>query len=386
MLLLRLCTDQIQVGHPLPWNVYDEHSQLLLHRGYLLQDQPQLAQLVARGAFADQADVDRHEREQRQAARRADPVALWADLQQRMAQLLRGAPAEDPDDAPGVPHGAPDLASTLQDIAQDLLHTVDHHREIALFEALQGDDPQHYAVSHVLQTAFVTNLVGSRLGWSEAERTTLTQAALSMNLGMTALQAELALQRTPLNRAQRQAVDEHGHLSRALLEQAGVTDLLWLHAVEHHHLTPNGGPLPEHHAQAGDLACMLHYADVYLAKISARATRPALPSHVAARTFFIQTNGQHNPYVAALIKEVGVYPPGSCVRLANGDIGVVVRRGEVAHQPRVRSLLDAQGRPLPQALNRDTSLAPFKVTDALPRGTFKTRLSANDPSVQPGTD
>jgi HD-GYP domain-containing protein (c-di-GMP phosphodiesterase class II) len=369
MPLLRLCTDQLQVGEPLPWAVYNEQSQLLLHQGYLLQDAQQLAQLVERGVYADQGEVARHERAQRKAARRQDAALLWADLSQRMDQLL------------GQPEAGAALAEGVGEAAEDLQHTVDHQCELALFEALQVDDPQSYAVSHALQTAFVANLVGTRLGWSDGERGTLTHAALTMNLGMMALQSQLSLQQMPLSSQQRQAVADHGRLSRALLERSGVTDAAWLHAVEHHHVTPHGGPLPPQHAQAGELACMLHYADVYLAKISARISRPALPSHIAARTVFVQTNGQHNPYVSALIKEIGVYPPGSCVRLASGELGIVVRRGEAAHQPEVSVLVHPKGMAYPEPQARDTAQPAFKVTDALPRGTLKKRL--RHPKVMP---
>ena len=78
-----------------------------------------------------------------------------------------------------------------------------------------------------------------------------------------------------------------------------------------------------------------------------------------------------------------MYPPGSCVRLANGEIGIVVRRGEAAHLPEVHSLIDANGQPMPQALRRDTSQAAHKVTEALPRGRLSQRLNRRALFAQP---
>jgi len=37
---------------------------------------------------------------------------------------------------------------------------------------------------------------------------------------------------------------------------------------------------------------------------------------------FVQDQG--HPMVAALVKEFGIYPPGCCVRLASGEVGLVV--------------------------------------------------------------
>jgi len=371
MKLFQLCSDQVQPQHPLPWNVYNDSSQLLLSRGYVLQDAAQVQALITRGVYVDQADYDTHQQDTQREARRRDAVTLWESLHQRMGQVLT-QPAE-----------ATVFQQAMQEACGDIRHALAHRQEASLFELLHTDDPASYAVTHSVQTAFVANLVGQRMGWSEAECDTLSQAALTMNLGMLSLQSTLALQLTPLSPQQRQAIHDHGASGRRALEARGVSDADWLHAVEHHHVTPNGGPLPARHAELGEMACMLHYTDVYLAKISARASRPAMPSHLAARSLFQQADGAHNPYVAALIKEIGVYPPGSCVRLANGEIGIVVRRGEAAHLPEVHSLIDAQGQPMPQAVPRDTSQAAHKVTEALPRGRLSQRLNRRALFAQP---
>jgi hypothetical protein len=71
-----------------------------------------------------------------------------------------------------------------------------------------------------------------------------------------------------------------------MLEAAGVTDTDWLNAAENHHATGDGSELPLERGEACDLACLIHYADVYLAKLSGRggatgATPPTPPSCTA---------------------------------------------------------------------------------------------------------
>lgn len=56
-----------------------------------------------------------------------------------------------------------------------------------------------------------------------------------MNIGMNALQDELALQREPLTTAQQQAVQRHPLQSQALLARLFVNDALWLELVARHH-------------------------------------------------------------------------------------------------------------------------------------------------------
>ena len=43
------------------------------------------------------------------------------------------------------------------------------------------------------------------------------------------------------------------------------------------------------------------------------------------------------------IKELGVFPPGAFVRLENGEIAVVIRRGKDAKHPVVQSIISPRG-------------------------------------------
>ncbi|MFN7369254.1 MAG: hypothetical protein ACK5SG_03355, partial [Burkholderiales bacterium] len=56
-------------------------------------------------------------------------------------------------------------------------------------------------------------------------------------------------------------------------------------------------------------------------------------------------DGGHNPIATILIKEIGIYPPGSFVKLANGETAIVVRRGEAANSPVVAALSSGSGIP-----------------------------------------
>ena len=56
-----------------------------------------------------------------------------------------------------------------------------------------------------------------------------------------------------------------------------------------------------------------------------------------------------------LIREIGVYPPGCFVRLANGDVGLVVKRSlKDACHPTVNALISPRGGLYARPLRRDT--------------------------------
>ncbi|MFN3888179.1 MAG: HD-GYP domain-containing protein [Aquabacterium sp.] len=356
MKLLRLCLDQIGVGRPLPWNVYNDAGQLVLRQGYVVRDETQREALIMRGAYIGHDPEAGTPHTEDLDALRQNPALLWQDVRARAETLLL-----EPGEAEPFRHA-------LQIVGGHIEFAVVHHLDDSLFELLHREGRNTPAVSHVIQAAFLVNMVAIRLGWPSTMVRSAVQAALTMNLASLRRQNALHHQATPLSAAERAEVAGHGEQGRQLLEMLGVEDRDWLQAVAHHHPPEEGRGLAAWRQRAGDMACLLHHVDLYLAKVSRRAYRAALPPDVAARQLFQRGGGAANPFASALIKEVGLFPPGAGVRLANGELAVVLRRGEMAHLPEVCSVQTADGATLAQPVRRRTSEPAFKVLAAVPRG------------------
>ena len=187
----------------------------------------------------------------------------------------------------------------------------------------------------------------------------LTKAALTMNMSIVKLQGQMAAQTTPLTSGQRAEILAHPEQSVALLIQLGVTDDAWLSAIVQHHEHLNGTGYPARCTEINDMATLLHVADVLMAKISPRVLRPALSPQEATRQLYGADHG--GPIATALIKTFGIYPPGDFVKLASGELGVVVERTANAKAPIVASITDTQGRAVTGTLRRDTRQAEFAV-------------------------
>lgn len=362
MKLLRLCAHQVRLNEPLPWNVRNEPGHLLLGKGFLLTDQAQIDSLMERGVFVDQDEFEAHQRELKAAQARKDPFTLWANILKRTGQLLRNHKDN------------PLFAKELGELSTQIQGAMKEDVNAGTFEMVYGD-PTGYAVSHSLQTAFVAALAAERFGWTENDRTTLIRAALTMNIAMLDMQNALTQQTTPLTTQQRAEIDAHPRKGRLILESSNVSCQDWLRTVEEHHVTTDGRGLPQDRKDFSQLACMVHYTDVYLAKLSPRANRPAIAVNVAARELYMKSGGADNPYAAAIIKEMGIFPPGSFVKLANGDTAVVLRPGETANTPQVHSLISSDGWVFPDTKPRDTAKPEFKVVAAVPRGNVMMRLN-----------
>ena len=284
-----------------------------------------------------------------------DPFSVWHGVHARVAHLLRHP-------------GQPGFVSELEAVTEVILRTVDAAPEASLFEMIYGEEIAGYAVAHSLQTAFVTALVAQRMGWSLRERQALVQASLTMNIAMLDLQDTLVRQPTQPTLKQRQEIDSHAERGCALLTDAGVSDPLLLDTVRQHHVTQGGHALPSARTDINPLACLVHYADVYLARLSPRATRAALAVNVAARELISSAGSSGNPYVTAIVEEMGIHPPGTFVKLRNGDIAIVLRRGPAPDRPVISSLLRADGTPYLMTQAVDTNEDQHKIVAVLPRG------------------
>jgi hypothetical protein len=104
------------------------------------------------------------------------------------------------------------------------------------------------------------------------------------------------------------------------------------------------------------LARLLMRIDQFAARLSPRIARRAQAGAQAARAIFLDEQRQQDEAGAALIKAVGLYPPGTFVRLANGEEGMVVKRGTSATEPLVAALLGKSGNPLTEPVPRDARL------------------------------
>jgi HD-GYP domain-containing protein (c-di-GMP phosphodiesterase class II) len=219
----------------------------------------------------------------------------------------------------------------------------------------------------------VCELAARHLGWPADWRPSLRRAALTMNIAMTTLQDQLALQDGPVTPRQREVIDMHAARAATQMQKLGVADELWLDAVEHHHASPPG-PLAELPPML-QLARLIQRADIFAARLSPRKMRQALAATAAAKAAYLDENQQADEAGAAIIKGLGIYPPGSYVRLANQEIGVVLRRGKRANEPLVASIISKSGTPLGEPVVRDTRLKGLDISGGVAPHEIKLRLN-----------
>ena len=151
-----------------------------------------------------------------------------------------------------------------------------------------------------------------------------------------------------------------------------MADALWLKAVLQHHEREDGTGYPSGSTDVGDLASLVRRSDIYTSKLSSRNNRESVAADLAGRQMFMQDPG--HPMTAALVKEFGIYPPGCHVRLASGEVAVVVGRGATITAPLVACLSNARGAPLPHPIRCETNDRTHAVVAVVGESTVSNRM------------
>ncbi|RZI42255.1 HD domain-containing protein [Herbaspirillum sp. HC18] len=357
----RLSLADITVGEPLPWDVYGAGNKLLLRRGYVVATARQAEELVNRGLFIDAGQAERAaqaKKETQQNAKRETPSALrFINLaNKRLERLLYNLGNEA------------DAQAKILEVAKALSYAADINTDVVLASIFLNHAAGNYAVRHCIDTALISQLIARTMNKSRDEIQIIMAAALTMNIAMLRQHDQFVIKQTPLSETEAELVRNHPEQGAEQLKQAGITDPLWLSYVLQHHENEDGTGYPRgtEIKEIPQNAKILSLADRYCAAVSIRKYRKTLLPSAALRDVLIANGKPRDPLLAAyFIKELGTYPPGTFVRLQNGEIAVVTRRSKSAATPVVHSFIGPRGAPLSFPIQRDTSKDLYVIRDTL---------------------
>ena len=391
MKLVPFSHQYLRADKPLPFGLRDGSGQLLLSAGQMVGTPERLAQLQGQPLFSDEAESAEWTRRLaaamdamiRQGATLNQVVAARPDAETKEARAATPRTLQEQwDDVVLL------LDSTLRDVRDGtdwrtrLGNVHDRARELiakrpdaSLYHLVYaaGQSTHKYSSHHAIVSLVMCELAATVLEWPQAEIDTLGVAALTMNVAMLRLQDQLAVSDREITPAMRAEIDVHAENGALQLEAAGLADTLAIDIVRAHHDDSRATEPLAALSPALRLARLLRRVDIFSAKISRRATRlPASPVQ-AAREACLGVGGTPDEIGAGLLKAVGLYPPGSFVELACGEVGIVVARGRRANLPFVAALVSAAGNVLGEPALRDTLERRFAVKSAMPPHTVKVR-------------
>lgn len=294
-----------------------------------------------------------------------DLLGLWSDLESGLGVLLAS------------PTGIQEFEKRIRQYdrwMQDLLRR-DTDVGLYLLFQLASSSSVGYSASHALVCAVLCHLIGSELGIAPEERESLVNAALTMNIAMTALQDELAQQLERPNARQADAIRSHAARGQEMLMQLGVSTPLWLDTLLRHHDDSTSKGEFQAIAPASRLAQVLRVVDRYAAMISPRKSREGCSSTDSLRSIISGSDPKGDEIGHILVRAVGLCPPGTFVKLDDQRVAVVIRRSPHPNRPFVAIVLDEDGVRLKAPRLHRTANSNPGIRSALSASTVNERLN-----------
>jgi HD-GYP domain-containing protein (c-di-GMP phosphodiesterase class II) len=292
-------------------------------------------------------------------------LAEWSDLESGLGVIL-----SNPEATQEFAHRALQYDRWMQSLMQR-----DPDAGLYLLFQLASNSPVGYSASHALVCAVLCHLIAKALDLPSKERDSLVRAALTMNVAMTAMQDLLANQTEKPTPAQQELIRLHPLKSAMLLGNMGVQDDDWLEIVGGHH---------DNNVDAGDfrsvppsvrLSRILKMVDRYAAMISPRLSRAGRSATESARAVIANSSAKSDEIGHALMRVVGLCPPGTYVRMDSDELGVVLRRSLKANMPYVAIVGSAEGHLIAEPWVHATAQGAPNIRTALPASSVRAQLN-----------
>jgi len=241
--------------------------------------------------------------------------------------------------------GMPDLPSALQ--AMDGLANAVTQNRTALVALTAMRNYDNYTFTHMVNVSILTMGQARALG---------IDGRLLREFGLSALMHDIGKVRTPkdvLNKPEKLTDEEFLVMRRHTVDGAEILRrtpempiLAPVVAFEHHlRLDGTGYPtgVQRNALNLGTMLCSI--ADVYDAMRSQRGYQEAFPTDRILAVLTRNDGSQFDQHlVRRFVQLLGIYPPGTLVKLSTGEVAVVMQvHAPDPYRPRVRVLFDADG-------------------------------------------
>jgi putative nucleotidyltransferase with HDIG domain len=205
-----------------------------------------------------------------------------------------------------------------------------------------------YTVGHSVRVSSLAVYVGSKMQWPEKDLLSIGTAALLHDIGKSQIPDSILLKKGKLTDEEFEIIRNHPKAgAEILLEQKGLS-ALDLAACWGHHIRYDGGGYPKQPGWAvrHPVTALLQICDVFEALTAVRPYKAALEPQGAYTIMLADKGAFHPGLMAAFISMVGLYPPGTYVRLSDRRVGMVTEVTEIIGRPKVTIILSKFGEPL----------------------------------------
>ncbi|MER2540647.1 MAG: HD domain-containing phosphohydrolase [Azonexus sp.] len=271
----------------------------------------------------ERCNTEKHTRlrQQKDAAARADRA--W----EQAARVTREAMI-------GMSRSPKQAGAQLAELSKSTASMITQGQEVLLhlLGDKEGDGPQF----HALNVMTLAMLLGKVAGLNEAQLAELAMGTLAHDIGKARVPAHILKAKTRAKHEE-EFYRQHGNYG---LEMARISDAFGptaLSIIADHHEYIDGSGWPTGKTTAGPAARIVALVDRYDRLCSPESPeRDALmPAEALARMYRVEAARFDPRLLSMLIKLLGVYPPGTLVKLNDESLGLVVSPGKESLKPTI---------------------------------------------------
>lgn len=205
---------------------------------------------------------------------------------------------------------------------------------------------EHLALHHA-RVAVLTLRLGGALGYEGRRLHELGMAASLCDIGLWQLPDDVARQTDPLASREQELYRSHPRLSAAVVRRWAPPSEVIVDAILQHHEREQGQGFPDglRGPAVHPDAKLVGLVDAYAGLTGPRSPRTGKSPHDAVRELMRVRQRAFDPVlIRALVSEISLFPPGTLVRLSNGQVGrVVALNRDHPLRPRVELLAKVNG-------------------------------------------
>lgn len=368
--------EEIEVGKPIPFSVYNARGRLLIEQGELVDTARKRSLIIAEGAtiqrpgeeppIPDEGEEDDGTVAEGGEEDEGESEPIFRTLRPESPKTKHFNPFQEMERISTITSkafkafkgGNKQFDARIIRLAYRI-DTLVQYDPFAMIAAALTTRNLSYAINHCQEMAVLAAALAGRAGLEEQDRIDIVCASLTCNIGMLRLQERLEGFSGEISDKVREALREHPRRSYDILNAMRNTNEQWLKLVLHHHERLDGKGYPNEVKGKGipDAVFPIALADAYLALVVPRAHRNAL-SPPRALQYVEQQAGAAWPehWIKHLTELVGYYPPGTYLKLSDRRIAMAVKpSGRDLERPVVAIAIEAHGTRVHRDQIRDLS-------------------------------
>jgi putative nucleotidyltransferase with HDIG domain len=231
-----------------------------------------------------------------------------------------------------------------------------------IMQLVRYPDYDTYTVGHSVRVAMFAVIVGRHLNLPKSIQNEMGVAALLHDVGKSRIPAEILFKPGRLDERERAVIEEHAEIgARMLMESGGASEMTIAVAWGHHRrFDGKGYPAMVLGSHESPVTQIINVCDVFEALT---AIRPYKQAHTARKAYEIMLSqpGWFCPNaLSSFCAAVGLYPPGSMVKLTSGHRAQVMAPGELFDRPKIKLSHNPDGQKLEDSDQAEIDLSTHR--------------------------